>query len=798
MDFIAHIRNSDKQVQSVDEHLDNVAQISSQFGKKLNLSHLAAIAGLLHDMGKYSNEFKEYIIEVVDNPENPPKRGSVDHSTAGGKWLYEKFYKEDQSPTKRIIVEMLVNIILSHHSGLRDFLTPNASSDVLRRVIDKQLDNYAEVQEFFEESTKRLEEIEGKLDVAEKELIKLLKENNTIHPLKALTFLTMILFSCLIDADRLDTMSFEDNVKLNLHQNNNELFEQYYKKLIQHIEVLQKNGQVNRINALRSEMSSQCEEHAYKPSGIYTLSIPTGGGKTLASLRYALKHAIKYKKDRIIYVVPFTTIIEQNAQEVREILEDDINILEHHSNIIQDDRITHNKEQPDNYVKNKSVTLAKDNWDSPIIFTTMVQYLNTFYSSGTRNIRRLHNLSNAVIIFDEVQALPIHCVSLFNESLNFLKYIANSSILLCTATQPALDKVKHNIQTIDGEIVQDLDEVNQNFKRVEIKDKTTPNGWDTETLASFVRDTLNRENNVLVILNTKTVVRDLYQTLKEKDTDAYVFHLSTSMCAKHRQETLGAVRKALEQGEKVICLSTQLIEAGVDISFNSVIRSLAGLDSIAQAAGRCNRHGDYDCKNVYIINHREEVLNKLKAIKVGAEITQKILKDIGSEKLLSSEVMAFYFEEYFTKMNLELDYHIPDLSDSLYNLITTNAKYKIHYENYHNKKFPLNLATSYDTVGKYFNVIDDHSTSVLVPYGAGKELIADLNEDLSIKQMSTLFKQLQPYLINVYQHELDGLSKDNNLIPLFNGKVLVLRENAYDQFFGLMVEGEGQMDTSFI
>ncbi len=380
------------------------------------------------------------------------------------------------------------------------------------------------------------------------------------------------------------------------------------------------------INRLRREMSNRCEQYAENPSGIYSLSIPTGGGKTLASLRYALRHALEYGKKRIVYVVPYTTIIEQNAEEVRKILSDEENVLEHHSNVI-DDADDDDENQDGTMSLQQKWKLARDNWDAPIIFTTMVQFLNAFYAKGGRNIRRLHNLSESVIIFDEVQKVPVRCVSLFNHALNFLHDFGQSSLILCTATQPALDFVEHKLEIkSNAEIIERLDDVIEAFKRVEIVDRATQEVFDTEKLADFVIDKLDEVQSVLVVLNTKTVVKKLYRRLESCGVPFY--HLSTSMCPAHRKHILEEVKRHLDKEEKVVCVSTQLIEAGVDISFDCVVRSLAGLDSIAQAAGRCNRHGRSVIRQVYVIDHAEESLTHLPEIKKGKEISRKIFIDL--------------------------------------------------------------------------------------------------------------------------------------------------------------------------
>jgi CRISPR-associated endonuclease/helicase Cas3 len=795
---IAHIRNSDGKVQSVHEHLHGVEGLSAFFGNKIGVKNMASIAGLLHDLGKYSTLFSDYIIEAVQNPDHPPKKGSVDHSTAGGKLLYEKFHNDDQTVSQQLIAEMIGNVIISHHTGLQDFLSPDLSSNYLRRVKDKVIEDFQDVIEEFYVFTSSHESLKRKMEDSESELKDVLKRNHLNQRL-TLMFLTKYIFSCLIDADRTDSRCFEENTPVDISHHNPKIFERYYSKLTKYLNRLSMNNDSHsKINKLRAGMSQQCDDFAQNPSGIYTLSIPTGGGKTLASLRYALKHSLTFGKERIIYVVPYTTIIEQNAKEVRRILEDNVNILEHHSNVVTEEE----SDQDFHYIKDKPLTLARDNWESPIIFTTMVQFLDTIYSNGTRNSRRMHNLANSVIIFDEVQSLPIKCTSLFNEALNFLNKVCHSSILLCTATQPALDFVEKKVDSIDGEVVQNLDEITGAFKRVEIVDKTTTKGWYTEDLSQFILKQINENANILVILNTKTVVRKLFNQLKEDDPDLLVYHLSTSMCASHRQETLRKVKDGLEKGEKIVCLSTQLIEAGVDISFDCVVRSLAGLDSIAQATGRCNRHGKHDLRYTYIINHNEENLNHLKTIKIGAEITEKMVMDQTykqyAEGLLSPKAIRFYFENFYREMENELDYYVPALDNYIYRLLSKNTMYFDGYHHKNGKKFPLQLHTSIRTAGKYFNVIDQQTTSVLVPYEGGEEMIVELNGDLSIEEMSDLLKKVQPYTVNVYDHELNELSKHHNVVPLWEGRILALQENAYDPEFGVMVEGEGKMDPHFM
>jgi CRISPR-associated endonuclease/helicase Cas3 len=805
MNYIAHIRESDNLMQSVEDHLLGVKDLAESYGEKLGVKHLTGLAGMLHDLGKCTHEFREYILEAVKNPTSPPKRGSVDHSSGGGKLLYEFFHIGGKiNPYKGILAEIVGNAIISHHSYLQDFLNPELESNYLKRVRDKELIEFEGTKQFFFEYVMSREEFNEYVDKATAELEKFLGKESSGKIEKQLMFLTKFIFSSLIDADRTNTRMFEEETA-DKAINNEELFDTYYQRLMVKINSFKKQKNADTpINLLRTAMSDQCDQFAENPSGIYTLSIPTGGGKTLASLRYAIKHAKLFKKKRIIYVVPYTTIIEQNAEEVRKILMDEAHILEHHSNVIENENFDDEYQSGLMNVRQK-LKLAKDNWDSPVIFTTMVQFLNVFYANGSRNIRRLHNLSESVIIFDEVQKVPIPCVSLFNQSLNFLKIYAQCSIVLCTATQPALDFVEHKLEiNTDAEMIDNLDQVIDAFKRVEIIDIATNESFNNEKLSDFIAKKIAEVQSVLVILNTKSVVKNLYNLLKDKENRTPIYHLSTSMCAAHRNNILTEIRQALKCGQKIICISTQLIEAGVDVSFECVIRSLAGLDSIAQAAGRCNRHGEKNTQKVYVIDQEEENLNRLKEIKVGKQIARNILIDIKKDKtshggdILSTKAMERYFKEYYTEFESDLNYFIPKLKKEMTELLTeTKKKYSYYLAYIHNEKkdLPLFLVNSYKTAAEHFSVIDDITTSVIVPYEYGKEIIAELNSNGSIEDFTRLLRKAQQYTVNIYKFELDQLIKNDGLVSYLDGKILALKEGAYDQEFGLNIQNDSSFNS---
>ncbi|MGX6980001.1 CRISPR-associated helicase Cas3' [Vagococcus elongatus] len=809
MRYVAHIRRKDGETQLVRDHLLEVKALSEESGSKLRVGHLAGLAGVLHDCGKYSDEFQEYLREAVAHPDDLSKRGTVDHSTAGGRLLLEFL---SDSPTEKMLAEIIGNVIISHHGGLNDYISPvSLETPYYRRVYEKELPEFEKAKERFLTEVLSEKELQNYCAKAIEELHEFINESKSYgrdaaNFLRDIDLLTKYLFSCLIDADRTNTRLFEEDTE-DQSWDRTRFFSDSLTALEHLLSSFEQNtAQQSRINILRQKMSQQALEFASRPSGIYQLSIPTGGGKTLASLRYALQHAKKFNKERIIYVVPFTTIIEQNAQVIREIIGDTY-LLEHHSNVIEDD-FSFQEFEPNFQEDHFNLKLAKDNWDVPIILTTMVQYLNVFYSKGTRNVRRLHNLANATIIFDEVQAVPIKCLSLFNESVNFLKNYGRTSLLLCTATQPALDYVTNGLELAEeSEIVRQLPKVVEAFKRVQIVDKTQNKAWGQADIVGFSREIMKHATSLLVVLNTKKAVREVYkQLVLEGFPETAIYHLSTSMCPKHRKNQLEEMIGLMKNNQPVICVSSQLIEAGVDISFDHVVRSLAGLDSIAQAAGRCNRHGSEPIKEVYVINvsHELENTDKLLEIKRGAAITKKLfstLKNIQGKEgesetfdLLGPAVMKRYFQEYYAEFKTDSNYFINEIEANLFDLLGSNKFLRSALLQDKGINYPLFLTSSMKTIGKYFRVIDNQTTSVVVPYDKeGDDIIALLNSDPEVSELTKLLKRAQQYSVNLFDQEIRVLSQNGLLLPLYKGDGYYLSDRAYDKVYGVNLEGDSQM-----
>ncbi|SER92709.1 CRISPR-associated helicase/endonuclease Cas3 [Salisediminibacterium halotolerans] len=809
MSHIAHVREMDERPQMVKDHLLDAKKLAELYGEKFGMKYVSGLAGLLHDLGKYSNDFQNYLKQALEHPDNPPTRGTVDHSTAGGKLLFEVLHEQREKDLFAVLTaEIAGNAIISHHSYIHDYIDPNLETPYIKRVKEKELSEYQLCKKKFFEEVMSEKEFNQYCMFAKKELEEQFQKIDKMKYAELGTFLNKCVFSALIDADRTNTREFEEDCLGESLISKPDIMKVFYDRLMEKIQSFSIGENVqSHINQLRSQMSEECDKAAEKPSGIYTLSIPTGGGKTLASLRYGLKHAINEKKDRIIYVVPFTTIIEQNAKDIRQTLKNDDLILEHHSNMMTDDS---EEEDDDWHAKSKrKLALAKDNWDSPIIFTTMVQYLNAFYDYGSSNARRIHNLSNSIIVFDEVQKVPTHCLSLFNMSLNYLSQFGSSSIVLCTATQPALNFVQENLNiSSDAEMISNLNEVTAAFKRVNLIDDATKSQIDTIQLSDKCLNILEEENNLLVILNTKSAVRKLFEQLKEHiSNDVSIYHLSTSMCAAHRKDILENIHDDIKNGNKIICVSSQLIEAGVDVDFNCVIRSLTGLDSIAQAAGRCNRNGKLATKPVYMIDHVEENLDKLQEIAAGKEITRKMLIDMKNDPelfngdLLNQDAITHYFKMFYKNQEHKMNFHIPKLDKDMTELLTALGYQSTIFRAYKSKNNSLPItamSTSIRTASKNFAVIDQPTTSVLVPYKEGQDYITQLNSQLKIEDISQLFKKIQHYSVQLYKHELDKIIENEGAIHYIDGEVLVLKEPFYSYESGVDIEGTGGLSDLMI
>ncbi len=805
--FIAHQRNYDSSIQPVGSHLKEVSIICSQFARKIYLPEAGKLLGLLHDLGKYSKAFQTYIKSGTGllNPDIDDSnvdvknlKGKIDHSTAGAQWIWQRFSK--YGLPGKLVGQILAVCLASHHGGMIDCLRVEGENSFLKRI-NKSGDT-THLQECLETAD---EEIASSIEAIATEafLKQFLKEVACIvSPEKKehdrlkhfrLGFFTRFLFSCLIDADRIDSADFEcpENTQL-----------RWKKKVDWQIainrleEKLSRFEGSNRVDELRNDISRQCLEMASHVQGIYTLTVPTGGGKTFASMRYALHHAAKQNLDRIIYVIPYTSIIDQNAWEIRKVLEregDDYSwVLEHHSNLEPEQQTWQSK-------------LSSENWDAPVIFTTMVQFLEVLFGGGTRGARRMHNLANSVVIFDEIQCLPVNCVHLFCNALQFLTEHARTTAVLCTATQPLLNGVNQDYGAIKipcgNELAGDTAALFKELKRVEIQNLTRPAGWTREEIAAFSTAQVQEKGNCLLIVNTKDWARHLYEECTHLIDENIVFHLSTSLCPAHRKKILDTVKDRLEKELPLLCISTQLIEAGVDVDFNSVIRFLAGLDSIAQAAGRCNRNGDLETSEVYVVNPDIEAIDLLEDIKIGRDKAKRVLEESGHEDFLNPSAMDRYFSYYFYERAKDMKYPLTakqaGRKDTLFNLLSDNPLNVGREKDA--QKAALSLQQSFKTAGRAFKAIDAPTQAVIVQYEEGRDIVAGLCAEPVPARAYDLLKKAQKYSVNLFPNVWDKLKKAGAVYPVQQGEeIFYLDERYYSPKFGVSTEIVNEMKIQIV
>ena len=804
--FIAH------KDQMLHEHLEGVAALARVHAEKIGMGKYGELLGLLHDLGKYSDEFQKYIADAIklDSPHFNPdedeefedptgKRGKIDHSTAGAQFISLKIRS---SNAQKILGQMLSLCLVSHHSGLIDCITTdnNGTWDSYSRRLSKD-DNKTHRQECIKKADKgilkRINDI-----LADKELTKPFEEkcqeivfaSPEKNPLSTVAqfqvgLLVRYLFSTLIDADRQDTADSEKPKTAPHRQLGNY---RSWDTLVERLECKYKTFKTkNWLDEVRQEISSHCLHAAMRSKGLFTLTVPTGGGKTLASLRFALGHAKKHGMSRIIYVVPFTTIIDQNAQVVREVLEpkncaEDAGkiVLEHHSNIGAD-------------VQSWKEKLLAENWDAPLIYTTMVQFLEAFFGAGTRGARRMHQLAKAVIVFDEIQTLPIKCVHLFNNAINFLVNHCGSTVVLCTATQPLLGSVdtkKGSLKLSEGnELMPEVGKLFCDLKRVHIHDCRKSPGWTYLEIAALADVQVKENGSCLVVVNTKKAARIIFEEANKNRHE--VFHLSTGMCPEHRKQVLNTIRQKLDGKKPILCVSTQLIEAGVDISFRSVIRMLAGLDSIAQAAGRCNRHGNLETGDVFVVNPIDENLDHLKDIAVGKENSNRVLDDYKNDPqqydgdIIGQKMLEWYYQNYFYARKDIMDYPVnAHRNDTLLNILSLNrlAVYDLQRTN---KSIP-DLRQSFMTAEKLFKSIDAPTHSVLVLYDKqGRELVNHLCSTFDVEKQYALIRKAQQYSVNVFPYEFDKLAQQNALYRVQEEtEIFYLDDQYYSKITGISLE----------
>lgn len=767
MTLLAH-KDADGGVQTLRDHLHNAGDLAESYESEF--SQIPRMAALLHDVGKVAQQFQTYLIS------GKGRRGEIPHARQGA------FVVNDlpiSNSAAEIVKEILELVIAKHHGELPDCINEIGDEAFLTGFTeaDKQNPKYAygeikqglhdldlDLQDTFQQAEKDVFDFAGRT-----KLLKLSKDSRYFYS----GLLVKYVYSRLIDADRTDTAYFE--AKEQYHP-----IKADWSELIRRLDESMKSfDSTSEINKIRQQITEQCRQAGSRETGIYRLSVPTGGGKTLASLNFALHHALETGKRRIIYVIPYLSITSQTVATFRNMLglDADSNIvLEHYSTAgLQNSGNTGSigtSEEED--AKERQRKLASERWDNPIIVTTMVEFLETVMSARGTKLRKFHNMANSVIIFDEIQSLPLNIINPFNEVVSFLSTILDSTILLCSATQPLLERTaRKNLRLSDEpDLIDNTDGYEEKLKRTRII--ASQESKSCEELANIIYEQALRNGNCLSIVNTKSEARKMYQCLQELNADGQfeLIHLSTAMCGKHRADQLARIKVLTDphDSKPVICVSTQLIEAGVDLSFACVVRAMAGLDSIMQAAGRCNRNGESkEIKDVYVypLQGEERFKDYLPEIHRGKKLTLQIMGEHPDADLLSTGMLNEFYgmllqSEDRDGGNSLLDgplWKKENAGKTIYELLAYNESQRKQFENNTmGERYNPFFAQAFKTVGNEYRVIPKITHNVVVPYGNAMELLDMLGHG-ELREKIAILRRLQEYTVSLFDYEYKILNE---------------------------------------
>lgn len=739
--YIGHLKNLDStnfEIQDLTDHLIGTAEQSSFFSSQFKNAEWGKLLGLWHDIGKYSDEFQEYI-KKNSGFEEGERLGRTDHTSAAA-ILAKEIYPNLWPP--------IAYCIAGHHSGLHNF-----THDI---SVPGDLSNRLQKTEYLDKVRSR---------IPHKLLEKIDLNPPTGKPIdsKQIHLWIRMLFSCLVDADYLDTEHFM-NPESHKRRGKYDSLKVLNGRFENFMQEISKSAPPSNVNTLRNKILKDCIASGNLEPGFFSITVPTGGGKTLSSMAWALVHALKYNKSRIIFAIPYTSIITQTAQIYRSIFGEN-NVIEHHSNLDED-------------INSQERKLAAENWDAPIIVTTNVQLFESLFANKTSRCRKLHNLVNSIIILDEAQMLP---PEFLNPILTTLKGLVDNysiSILFSTATQPALTgriggKGQFAFEGIAAnsvrELVQDVDKLAFDLKRVEIR---LPENTNETSDWSTIADELQNQEQVLCIVNTRNQCRELHDLMPEG-----TLHLSRLMCTAHIMDIIEEIKLRLKEKKPVRVISTQLIEAGVDIDFPVVYRAIAGLDSIAQCAGRCNREGKLNKENklglmkVFVPSKGTPI----GLMRKGADTFKEILINRldNENSLLEPQTFHNYFRLFYSKID---NFDKADIGDSLW-------------------KDAQNMKFQFATAARDFRLIDDKgSKTILVEYKDGSDLIQLLRRK---GPEPWLMRKLQRYAVSVNERDFEEIRKAGLIVEL-HGCWIQVYQKLYNQQSGLQLNGKWLEEINII
>ena len=759
--IIAHTRE-DGSLQTLPEHIEGVAHHCAFFLEEAGLPELAPLGRLLaqlHDVGKAQPAFQRYILGESDQ--------KAPHSAAGALLATKLLPSLPKGhPLKRTrIAQLLAYAISGHHRGLYDYgeLQNKLEEDIYTKDRCKKAEGA--LSELMSEIQNWVKEHGAKTEAYLRKLASRVEEEEQAQAL------IRLLFSCLVDADFLDTEAFMDEERKGRRQEATSGYaplETLRDRLTKHMEGFSTEG---KINEARRAFLNQCREHGQScPKGYYSLFLPTGGGKTLSSMAWALETALKHEAQRIIYVIPYTSIITQTAGIFREIFGEE-NVLEHHSDIsFSGDEASQEAER---YERTR---LLAENWDAPIIVTTNVQFFESLFSHKVSRSRKVHSIANSVVVFDEVQMFPTEFLHPMLRLLEDLRWIYGTQLLFCSATLPPFDKDHsstfkkvndfHQLSEDIQPIVPEDPELFKVFDRViyHLEEKV----YTTKELAQE----LSQHDSALCIVNSRRDASQLYHALLEEGKKPQdVIHLSRNMCSAHLKERIAEVRHRLKAGIPTLVISTQLIEAGVDIDLPIVYRAMSGLDSIVQAGGRCNREGKRPSPGEVYVFSLSDGGKAVGAIAQGQNATRFLL-DNNKEHTRSSmplELIEAYYDRYYASIE---SFDTKDIAENLYD--EDGAK---------------RWRFDFEQASKDFQLIDNVDRDLFVPYGRGKELLEGLEKHTLYLNHGTM-RELQQYHVAISKWRYEELEKARLLSEVVvdreTGKsILVLAPQGYDGALGV-------------
>ena len=714
MPYYAHSKEgvSKAEWQLLLDHLTNTGEIAAELGRDAGISELARTVALVHDLGKYSRAFQRRL---------EGSRARVDHSTAGAQALVSHFRDHP-------LAKLLAYCIVGHHGGLPDY--GDATDVETQGTLVSRLK--AKVQDY---SAFRDEIDLAQIALPNRLSIRPLRES----PHYSLAFLTRMVYSALVDSDFLETETY---------MSGGEKPRGAYADIATLCRVLNEalqdlDNPTTPINEKRTEILQSCLTKAGCKQGVFTLTVPTGGGKTLSSMAFALNHAVRHGLKRVIYVIPYTSIIEQNAAVFKGILGEE-NVLEHHANFDWErfgDRYSDSPGDMTNGAATK-LKLAAENWDVPIIVTTNVQFFESLYAHQSSRSRKVHNVAKSVIIFDEAQMLPLGYLKPCLTAIRELVANYGVSAVFCTATQPRLERFLTD-QPVT-ELAPNPADLYNFFKRVRVRYTGV---MDDGTLVEH----MSSSEQALCIVNTRRHARGLYQMLADRVPAGEVFHLSTLMCPAHRKATIAEIRERLSKGLPCRVVSTQIMEAGIDVDFPVGFRAMAGLDSIIQAAGRVNRENRRPgiC-DLTVFEPDSQFVGRMPGhIKQGGDLARQVF--IQHEDPASLAAIAAYFDQlYEVRGDHALD-----------------VKKILSYFDGGGGRFEFRSAS------EAFKLIEDNTVPVIIPYDKrAQHLLQQLKES---EYPGSLMRRLQLYIVSIYEREFQAL-EGSGLIDIYAGSYTVLND----------------------